>query len=309
MNGWGTAGSELLRRAELAVSRRVHGLRQGDHLALLPGHGVEAGEARIYVPGDDVRRIDWTVTARTGTPHVRDAVAERELDVLVLVDLSGSLDFGTAGGRKSDLALEVLGAVGSLASRGHDRLGAVLLGGRGLEVVPARAGRSHLIALLARAAGTPVSGATDLPVGLETIGGLARRRGLVVVMSDFLGQTAWEASLRRLARRHDVIAIELVDPREQRLPDVGFLTVVDAESGQRRTIDTGRVEVRAAYAARADERATATARAITNAGADHVRLTTGSDWVGPFVHFLDTRRRDRLHGRRGSAWSTAGAIR
>jgi uncharacterized protein (DUF58 family) len=303
----GAAAPDLLRRAELAVTRRIHGLREGDHLALLAGNGVEAGDARLYEPGDDVRRIDWTVTARTGTPHVRDAVAERELDVMALVDLSGSLDFGTAGGRKVELALAVLAGVGSLASRGHDRFGAVLLTGQGPIAVPARSGRTHLASLLARAEAIAPTGSADLPMGIERLDRLSRRRGLAVVISDFLGPTNWERSLGRLARRHDTLAIELADPRELRLPDVGFLTVVDAETGRRREIDTSRPDIRALFAARAAERATTISDAITRAGASHLRLTTDRDWVGPLVQFLDRRQRMRMQGRR--AGPANGAIR
>ncbi|MGZ3588386.1 MAG: DUF58 domain-containing protein, partial [Candidatus Limnocylindrales bacterium] len=269
--------------------------------------GIEAGEARLYGPGDDVRRIDWTVTARTGVPHVRDATAERELDVVALVDLSASLDFGTAGWRKLDLALAVLAGLGSLATHGHDRMGAVLLTGAGPLVVPVRAGRTHLASLLARAEAAPVEGATDLAAGIERLGLLARRRGLAVIISDFLGPTTWERAVARLAQRHDTLAIELVDPRELRLPDVGFLTVVDAETGRRRTVDTARQDVRAAFAAGAATRAEAVAAGLGRAGASHLRLSTDRDWVGPLVRFLDQRRRARTVGRRAGA--PAGGIR
>jgi len=283
---------------ELAVARKIHGVREGDHLALFAGRGIEAGDARLYSPGDDVRRIDWTVTARTGVPHVRDAVAERELDVTVLLDLTGSLDFGTAGGRKVDLGLAVLGAIGSLASRGHDRLGAILLTREGATPVPVRAGRAHLAALMARAeAASSLGGGADLAVGVERLGLLARRRGLAVVVSDFRGPIGWERALGGLAQRHDVVAIELVDPREMRLPDVGFVTVADAESGRRRTVDTSRPDIRAAFAAEADRDRAAVADAIAAAGAAHLRLWTDRDWVEPLVRFLEQRRRARASGR------------
>jgi uncharacterized protein (DUF58 family) len=307
MRAWHAPGPDLLRRTELALTRRVHGLREGDHLSLLGGHGVEAGEVRPYAPGDDVRRIDWTVTARTGDPHVRDAVAERELDVMGFIDLSGSLDFGTAGSRKADLALAVLAGIGSLATRGHDRFGAVILAADGPVVVPPRSGRTHLATLLARAQALPVGGSADLSSGLEHLGALARRRGVAVIVSDFLGPLTWERSLGAVSRRHDVIAFELTDPRERGLPDVGYLTLVDAETGRRRTVDTGRPEIRAAYAARAEERTAAVAAALARAGAEHLRLGTETDWVGPLVRFLDRRRRHRIAGRRFAAPS--GGIR
>ncbi len=288
----------LLRRVELTVGRRIHGLREGDHLALFAGRGIEAGEARLYSPGDDVRRIDWTVTARTGIPHVRDAVAERELDVAVLIDLTGSLDFGTAGWRKLDLALAVLSAVGALATRGHDRIGAVLLTAAGPEAMPVRAGRGHLAALLARAErASTAGGSADLALGIERLGLLARRRGLAVVISDFIGPLTWETSLARLAQRHDVVALELIDPREVRLPDVGFVTVVDPETHRRRTVDTARPEIRAAFAAEADRRRSAIAAGLGKANVAHLRLWTDRDWVRPLVRFLEQRRRARASGR------------
>jgi uncharacterized protein (DUF58 family) len=302
-----SAAPDLLRRAELAITRRVHGLREGDHLALLTGHGIEAAEARLYDPGDDVRRIDWTVTARTGTPYVRDATAERELDVMALVDLSGSLDFGTAGRRKADLGLDVLAGLGTLATRGHDRLGAVLLTAAGPVLVPARSGRTNLASLLQQAAAAGSGGTTDLAMGVERLALLARRRGLAIIISDFLGPATWERAVARLARRHDTLAIELVDPREVRLPDVGFLTLVDAETGRRRTVDSGRPEVRAAYAAQAAARAEAVATGLGRAGAGHLRLSTDRDWVGPLVRFLEQRRRAHAVGRRAGA--PGGAFR
>ena len=291
------AAPALLRKVELAVSRRIHGLREGDHLALFAGRGIEAGEARLYAPGDDVRRIDWAVTARTSVPHVRDAVAERELDVTVLLDLSGSLDFGTAGWRKADLALAVLGAFGSLATQGHDRLGAILLTRDGPTPVPVRAGRAHLAALMARAEAAPQGGSVDLAGGIDRLGLVARRRGLAVIVSDFRGPVTWQRALARLAQRHDVVTVELVDVREMRLADVGFITVADAETGRRRTVDTSRPEIRAAFAAAADQDRAAVAEAIAASGATQLRLWTDRDWVGPLVRFLEQRRRARASGR------------
>lgn len=292
------AAPGLLRRAELAVTRRIHGLREGDHLALFAGRGIEAGDARLYAAGDDVRRMDWAVTARTGVPHVRDAVAERELDVAVLIDLTGSLDFGTATWRKVDLALAVLGALGSIATQGHDRFGAILLTGDGPIPVPMGAGRAHLAATLARAqAAASTGGSADLAPGIERLDLIARRRGLAVVVSDFRGPLSWERSLARLAQRHDVVAVELIDPREMRLTDVGFITVADAETGRRRTVDTSRPDIRAAFGAAADRDRAAVADAIAAAGATQLRLWTDRDWVEPLVRFLEQRRRARSSGR------------
>ena len=289
-----------LRRVELTIRRRVHGLRHGDHLTLLRGRGIEAGDTRLYAAGDDVRRIDWAVTARTGQPHVRDAVAERELDVALLVDLSGSLSFGTSSWRKRDLAIAVATAIGSLAVWGQDRVAALLLDGSGAHWTPARGGRAHLAAIVDRAEASG-GGAVDLAAGMERLGALARRRGLVVVVSDFLGEPGWVRPLRVLGQRHQVIAVELIDPRELRLPDVGWITVEDPETGRRRTIDTSRSRIRAAVAAEADRRRAATEAAIRGAGASHLRLRTDEDWVAALVRHLTLMRRAEMAGHRVAA--------
>jgi uncharacterized protein (DUF58 family) len=196
-------------------------------------------------------------------------IAERELDVTVLIDLTGSLDFGTTGWRKIDLANAVLAAIGTLATRGHDRLGVVCLTGEGPVTIPIRAGRAHLAAALYRAEHlSTVGGGADLGAAVVRLDHLGRRRGLAVVISDFIGPTTWEGPLARLAQRHDVIAVELLDRREMRLPDAGFITIADAESGRRRSVDTGRPEIRAAFAAAADRQRVAIAAAIGRACRD-----------------------------------------
>jgi uncharacterized protein (DUF58 family) len=299
-----------LRRVELAVGRRIVGRRDGRHASLVLGHGVEPGEARPYEPGDDVRRMDWSILARTGEPYVRDAVAERDLDVAVLVDRSGSLDFGTASWRKADLAVAVAAAVAGLAVAGGDRVGAVVAGANGTRVVPVRGGRAHVVGLIGSATRAPLGGAVELDIAIDALSRVLRRRGLAVVVSDFLGPTdRWPGAIARLARRNDVIAVEVVDPRELRLPDVGLLTVEDPETGRQRTIDTADERFRIALATAADRRRAETASAIRRAGATHLRLRTDGDWVAPLAMCLDRRRRERSLGRRaaGSSLSVVGA--
>jgi uncharacterized protein (DUF58 family) len=287
----GPALPARLRRIELAVSRRVVGRREGDHASSLLGRGVELGEARPYVPGDDVRRLDWSLLARTGEPHVRDAIAERDLDVAILLDRSASLDFGTVGWRKADLALSVASAVASLAIRQRDRVGIMAAGAGEAEMTPIRGGRGHLISTLGRAARTPISGAVDLGEAVDRLGRTMPRRGLAVVVSDFLGPIdRWPDALGRLGRRHDVLAIEVIDPREIALPDVGLLTVEDPETGRQRTIDTSDLGFRVRLAEVAGRRRAATASAITRAGATHLVLRTDRDWIGPLLGALLARR-------------------
>jgi uncharacterized protein (DUF58 family) len=284
---------EVLRRLELAVVRRLDGMLQGDYRGLVPGHGTEAGDARAYVPGDDVRRIDWNVTARTTLPHVRDTVADRELETRVLVDLSASLDFGTAACEKRDLAVAAVAAVGFLTARLGNRIGAVVLQGSSIREVPPRPGRDHLLALLHTVVAAPRvegGGPADLAAGLSRLAATARRRGLVVVVSDFLADRGWEQPLRAVASRQEVLAVEVVDPRELELPAVGVLTLVDPETGRRRDVQTANAGLRARYAAAAAEQRAAIAAALRAAGADHLVLRTDSDWLVDLVRFVAGRR-------------------
>lgn len=290
----------VLRRLEITVTRRLDGLLQGDHLGLLPGGGSEAGESREYRAGDDVRRMDWPVTARTTVPHVRETVADRELETWVLVDLSASLDFGTALCEKRDLAIAGLAAVTHLTVRGGNRVGAVIVNGEEVLRVPARGGRIAAQALLRQVMRTPRAGPgepTDLSAAIRALSRPPRRRGLAVVVSDFLAEPAsWERSLRALQARHQVLAIEVLDPRELELPSVGMLTVVDPETGQLHEVHTGRRKVRDRYAAAAAEQRAAVAAALRRAGAGHLQLRTDRDWLLDVVRYVAARRRGRAQG-------------
>jgi uncharacterized protein (DUF58 family) len=287
-----------LRRLELDVFRRLDGLLQGDHLGLVPAPGSEAGESREYRAGDDVRRMDWAVTARTTIPHVRDTIADRELETWVVVDRSASLDFGTAQFEKRDLALAMVAAVGFLTSRAGNRVGALVLGNDRTFFVPARAGREAMLALLhqievvPRADGARVPN-DDLHDALRRVAKLARRRGLVVVISDFLTRSDWQHALRALTARHEVLAVEIVDPREMELPPVGLVTLVDTETGQRVEVQTASERIRARFAEAAAQQRAQIARDIRVAGADHVVLRTDRDWLLDLARFVSARKRRR----------------
>ena len=296
------AAAPTARRLLLEVSRRLDGLLQGDHLGFLPGPGSEPAEARLYAPGDDVRRMDWSVTARTGSAHVREATAERELETTLLVDLSASMDFGTVRWEKRALALQVAAAFTHLGGGPGDRVGAVVLTDDGLRRLPARAGRTGSLALLHSLLEVPRGGAGGGPGLAEALGSLSsppRRRGLVVVLSDLLepgrttGEPAWARPLRVLARRHDVLVGEVVDPRELELPDVGVLRLVDPESGRMLEVSTRSRGLRERYAAAAAERRVGHAAAVRAAGAGHVLLRTDGDWLLELVRCLAVRRRTR----------------
>ncbi len=288
--------SEVLRRLDLVVRRRLDGLLHGEYMGLVPGQGSEQGETRLYSPGDDVRRIDWNVTARMTDPHVRETIADRELECWILADDSPSLDFGTAWCEKRDLAVSAAAAVGFLTHRTGNRIGAVMAGPDGNQIVPARGGKDHLMAVLHRliASSHQPSGRTDLAGALMTLGGIARRRGLVAVVSDFLEPPeTWQQRLAQVAVRHETVCIEVVDPREVELPSVGVLSLVDPRTGEVLEIQTANPKVRERYAAAAQAQRDAIAAAIRSAGADHLQLRTDRDWLLDIVHFV-ARRRDRL---------------
>ncbi len=288
-----TTKPALLRRLELTVLRRVDGLLQGDYRGLFPALGSESTDARPYVPGDDPRRIDWTVTARTQEPHVRDTEADRELEVTLIVDLSSSMSFGTAKAEKRDVALEVAGAIGLIAQRAGSRVGGVGLGER-MEWVPPRPGQAALYRLLKLWEATPRSGQKlELAPAIRKASRLPRRRGFVVVVSDFIDESEWVRELRLLANRHTVLAVEVIDPRELELPPVGVLGVVDPETGRTRSVDTASAKLRERYALAAAGQRAAIEAALATAGVDHLRVRTDEDWVRCLAEHLLRRRRSR----------------
>lgn len=311
----------ILRQLELAVTRRLDGLLQGDFEGLLPGSGTERGEGREYRPGDDVRRIDWNLTARTAVTHVSDTIVDRELETWVVADCSASLDFGTAGCEKRDLVLAATAAVGFLTARAGNRLGAVVDTPPSPVIHPARSDRASLLALLRRLATAPRTTATDRAVAdpplvraLDVATRVAKRRGLVVVASDFLGDPSeWERPLRRLSARHDLLAVEIIDPRELHLPAVGVLTLVDPETGSLLEVQTSNPKLRARYDAAAAEQRSGIADALRYAGAEHVQLRTDRDWVLDLVRFVRARRGRRAGAvrpaRRGNGPLLTGASR
>jgi len=288
--------ADVLRRLDLAITRRLDGMLQGDYRGLVPGHGSELGETRQYHPGDDVRRIDWNVTARMQTPHVRETIADRELETWVVADLSASLGFGTADCEKRDLAVAAVAAVGYLTARTGNRVGAIALGGPNTAIIPAKSGRLNLQALLhqvVRTAKAEQPGASDLAGTLQRLNGTMRRRGMAVIISDFLAPDGWERPLRVLGARHETLAVEIVDPRELELPDVGVLSVFDPETGDVREVNTANRKLRETYHREAMAQRERIARHIRAAGADHLVLRTDSDWLLDLVRFVALRR-DRI---------------
>lgn len=297
-----------LRRLDLRIVHRLDGLLHGEHLGLRLGPGSEAAEARLYQPGeDDVRHMDWAVTARTATPHVRDLVADRELESWTLLDLSPGMDFGTGTYTKREVAVGALVAANLLTQRVGDRFGAHFLHQGQVRRWPARSGKEALLALLATIAVAPTgdrrhpeSDRADLADAITDLVRTRRRRGLRVVISDFLDTPAlsgivdWERPLRQLAARHQVLVVEVVDPRELDVPDVGDVTLRDPSTGRVRTVRLTRA-VRERYRrAAADQRATIQTT-LRRCGVQHLMLRTDRDWVLDIARFVIEQRRTAHH--------------
>jgi uncharacterized protein (DUF58 family) len=287
--GPGPLPDALLRALEVSIGRRVGGLLAGDYRSLLLGEGTELAQVRPYVPGDDVRHIDWNVTARTGEPHVRVQLAERVLVTWLVLDTSPSMQFGTADRRKADVAEGAAIAVGHIATRRGNRLGYVTFGDRSERWLPPRQGRLGLIGLLEALRADDVEGrvgATSLGAALRRTGGLATQRAIVIVVSDFRGPRDWKRPLVELAGRHEVVAVEIRDPREQELPNAGVLWLVDPETGRQVRADTRSAKLRARFAAAAAQERAEVTRTLASAGARHVVLSTSGDWLRSLAVFL-----------------------
>jgi uncharacterized protein (DUF58 family) len=290
--GPGPLSSASLRALELSVGRRVDGLLAGDYRSAFAGVGSELWQVRPYQPGDDVRRIEWNVTARTGEPHVRVELAERVLVTWLVLDASASMSFGTADRRKADVAEGVAVAVGYAATRRGNRLGTVAFG-RTASVERPRQGRLALLDTLRLLRDLPQGGAGSLHDALELTGRVATQRSLVIVVSDFRGPVEWRVPLLQLAGRHTVLAVEVRDPREQDLPDVGELRLVDPETGRRLRVDTSDRGLRTRFAAAAAEDRRALVKSLASAGVAHVALSTEGDWLRPLSTFLRRGKRVR----------------
>jgi uncharacterized protein (DUF58 family) len=294
--GPGPVPPAVLRSLDLAVMKRIESLVPGEHLTPQVGSGTELAMIRPYFPGDDVRHIDWNATARLQEPHVRVHVGERALTTWLVLDVSASMAFGTADRRKADVAEGVALAVGHVATRRGNRLGVLGFGAGDPRILRPRQGRLGLLALLAelRREG---SGATSLGTALTGAAAVGRQRGLVVIVSDFRGERDWEAPLTALRARHGVMAVEIVDPREQQLVPAGDLWLVDPETGRQVHVDTRRRRVRDRFAEAAAAERAEVATTLRRTGADHVVLSTAGDWLRTFAGHL----------RRGEAALRAGA--
>ncbi|HEX2036985.1 MAG TPA: DUF58 domain-containing protein [Chloroflexota bacterium] len=290
--GPGPTPLAMLRAMDVVVRRRIDSLLAGEHRATTIGLGTELAQVRPYEPGDDVRRIDWNVTARTRIPHVRVHVAERALVTWLVLDTSASMNFGTADRRKADVAEGVALVMGHIATRRGNRLGLITFGGAASRAMPPRQGHAGLIPLLVtlRQELEPEgSGATPLGETLRRTARLARQRALIVVVSDLRGPRDWRQPLRHLAARHDVVMVEIRDPREQELPDIGELWLIDPETQRQLHVDTSNRRLRERFAAAAAAERAEVAAEVRSAGARHVVLSTEGDWLRPLAGFLRRR--------------------
>jgi uncharacterized protein (DUF58 family) len=280
--GPGPVPPAVLRTLDLAVRRRVEGLVPGEHRTPQVGAGIELATIRPYRPGDDVRHIDWNVTARMQEPHVRVHVGERALVTWLVLDASASMLFGTADRRKADVAEGVALALGHVASRRGNRLGIVAFGDGAPRVHRPRQGRAGLLELLAQLR-TPQAAREAAPgslgAALALLQPFARQRGIVAVLSDFRGERDWVEPLRRLRGRHGLLAVEIRDPREMELVPAGDLWLADPETGRRMRVNTSDARLRRRFAAAAAAERDEVASALRDIGADHVVLSTRGDWL------------------------------
>lgn len=293
-----TRSEALLQRLEWTVLRRLDGLLQGDWRTLLRGAGVDLADLREYQHHDDVRHIDWNVTARMQTPYVRQFHEDRDLTAWFLLDLSSSIDFGSAEVTKLAVSTGFVAALARVITRRGNRVGAILYGTEVDTVLPPRSSRNHVLELLERMRRPrpPVPGGngTSLYDLLQTADGLIRRRSLVFLLSDFVSAPGWEDALGRLARRHDVVAVRLFDPLEMALPDdagLGLVTLQDAETGEQVFVDVADPAFRARYEAMAQAEEARVANALSRAGVDTLELATDDDLLDSLLRFADLRRR------------------
>ena len=294
--GPGPMPDAALRSLDLHVRRRMDGLLPGDHAALLLGEGTEFFQVRPYEVGDDVRRIDWNVTARTRTPHVRVEVAERALTAWVLLDTSASMGFGTVDRRKADVAEGVALAIGHVALRRANQVALLSFGDQGVRVLPPARGRRALLGLLSevrRISETKSGSGLTLAEALRRAQPAIRRRAAVFLVTDLIGPRDFKPALSELCGRCDVTVVEVRDPQEDELDDAGELWLQDPESGRQLRVDTSDPDIRTSFAeAAAAERASV--RAVVRAcGAEHVVLSTRGDWLKTLALFTRVRRRSR----------------
>jgi uncharacterized protein (DUF58 family) len=283
----------VLRRLEWTVIRRLDGLLQGDYRTLFRGAGLDLADLREYQHHDDVRHIDWNVTARLDSPYVRQFTEDRELNAWFLLDLSGSVDFGSQERTKRAVSAEFVAVLARLLTRHGNRVGALFFGSQLDAMLPARNGRRHVLELLQRIrtyAAPQAERETQLGNLLSAAQQLIPRRSMLFVVSDFISAPGWSEALARLALRHEVLAVRLYDAAELDLPDMGLITIQDAETGEQMFVDTHDPAFRERFVAAAEQRENELHTALTHAGVDTLELATDDDLVDAVLRFSEMRR-------------------
>lgn len=287
----------LLQQLEWTVLRRLDGLLQGDHKTLFRGSGVDLADLREYQAHDDVRHIDWNVTARMQSPYVREHQEDREISAWFLLDLSGSMDFGSGNISKRQMMMQFVGVMAKLLMKRGNRIGALLLNPAetdGFQCIPPRMGRRHLLHLLhvlETSPNTQQTHQTNLNEWLARANGLIKRRSSVFVVSDFMGQFNWASELSALGRRHDTVATRLFDPAEMNLPKAGLMLLQDSETSEQLLLDTANAKFRHRYAQLVEEREMQLATCFAQAGVDALELSTNEDMANALMRFSELRKR------------------
>jgi uncharacterized protein (DUF58 family) len=286
---------QVFRRLEWKVIRRLDGLLQGDYRTLLRGTGLDLADLREYQLHDDVRHIDWNVTARMQSPYVRVFLEDREMSAWFLLDLSPSVDFGSGELRKRNVSAEFVAVLARLLTRHGNRVGAMLYGSGVDTVIPTRTGRTHVLhllhSMLDRAQESKESGPTRLQDLLAQAANVIKRRSTIFVVSDFISEPGWEKALAQLAQRHEVVAVRVMDPMELDLPDLGLLTLRDAETGEQILVDTHDAGFRKRFARIAAQREAELREALVRSNVDALELSTDADLVDAIVRFVEMRKR------------------
>jgi uncharacterized protein (DUF58 family) len=288
----------LMHRLNWKILRPLAAHFGGYERSILTGSGMELSEVREYQPGDDIRFIDWNITARANTTYMREAQVERALEVWLLLDLSASIDWGTAQASKRERSLEFVAAAGQLLSRDGNRLGALLYADKVLKVIPPSTGQVHLLRMLRQIGESSTQTGkhnTDIAAALAYAAKIIRRRSLILVVSDFITEDTWQAALGKLTYRHEVVAVQVKDPRESELPNMGIITLEDPETGQQLVVDTGDRKLRENFKAAAQAQAEKLEREFKKSGVDRLVISTGEPLLPTLVKFLQRRRFRHRH--------------
>lgn len=290
------APERLLQRVDWQIIRRLDGLLQGDYRSLFYGFGVDFADLREYQPEDDIRYIDWNVTARMDTPYVRQYMEDREITAWFLLDLSPSVDFGTVESQKRTVLVDFVTTLARLLTRHGNRVGAIFYGSRVEHTIPARRGRLHVLRLindLLKQPQLPRAPFTNLTPLLENGLHTIKRRSLVFIISDFICEPGWERPLTLLNQRHEVMAVRLYDPRETELPDIGLIVMQDAETGEQLYVDTNDKRFRKRFQEAAARREAELEQTFKRSGVDLLSLSTEEDLVGAIVRFASLKKQRR----------------